>query len=234
MWFDDVIRKKEEREFSAEAQFFIKGNSFQWHIECCTSVATKVRFALKQYADKAFQQRWGSKAEIRILSLQGERDFALDHTNTKKRTQAIAFTAQVVKLTICGLKSGRRMIRVGTINGEPHEVEIQLLIQTVKSEVRKPLFYHLLHTLADVQAYVWEKLKDEATRFTNFPLPHLLWHLKLDKESLTTAHVKTKEEIIDCFSQEIINRSKGAVWNEEKGTCFAVDEDQDDNEEADE
>ena len=95
MWVDNVIRKKEEQEYSAEAQLFIKGNSFQWHIECFSSVADKVRFALRQYADKGFQQRWGSKAEIRVLSPQGERDFALDHTNTKKQTQAIAFMAQV-------------------------------------------------------------------------------------------------------------------------------------------
>ena len=33
VWVDDVIRKKEEKEFSAEAQLFIKGNSFQWHIK---------------------------------------------------------------------------------------------------------------------------------------------------------------------------------------------------------
>ena len=104
-----------------------------------------------------------------MLSPQGDRDFALDHKNSKKRTQAIAFTAQVVKLTICGLTTGRRMVRVGTVAGEPHEVEIQMLIQTVKSKDKKPLFYHLLHTLADVQACVWDKLLDEAKKFANFP-----------------------------------------------------------------
>ena len=121
-----------------------------------------------------------------MLTRQGEKDFALNHTNTKKITQAIAFTDQVIKLNICGLKSGRRTVRVGTVNGDLHEVEIQQLFQTVKSETgNSKLFYHILQTLDDVRACVWDKVKDEATRFANFPLPHLFWHLKLDKDGIT-------------------------------------------------
>ena len=44
VWVDDVIGNREEREFSVEDQLFIKGNSSQWHIESCTSIADKVRF----------------------------------------------------------------------------------------------------------------------------------------------------------------------------------------------
>ena len=61
--------------------------------------------------------------------------------------------------------------------------------------------------MADVRACVWEKLKDEATRFVNLPLPHLLRHLKLDKDGLTTDQLTTKAEITDCFSQEVINNT---------------------------
>ena len=124
VWVNDVIIKKEYQEFSAEAQLFIKVNSPQWHIDSFTSIADKVRFALKQYGEKPSQQRWGSKAEIWMLTRQGKQEFSLNHMNTKKSTRAISLTAQVIKLTICGLKSGRRTVRVGMVNGDPHDVEI--------------------------------------------------------------------------------------------------------------
>ena len=81
-------------------------------------------------------------------------------------------------------------------NGEPHEVEIHQIFQEVRSVMGNyKLFYHLLQTLGDIQACVWEKLADEATRFANFPLPHLIRHLKIDNDNLMAAQVTFREAI---------------------------------------
>ena len=71
-------------------------------------------------------------------------------------------------------------------------------------------------------------------KFSNFPLPHLLRNLKLDKDDLTHDQLNTKDEITACFSKETIDRSEGAEWNEERRNFCAVNEAQDEEEEADE
>ena len=90
-----------------------------------------------------------------MLSRQGERDFALILTNSKKRAQVITFTAQVKTLRISGRITSHRLIRVGIHNGEPHEVEIQHIFQEVRSVMGNcKLFYHFLQPMGDVQACV--------------------------------------------------------------------------------
>ena len=70
------------------------------------------------------------------------------------------------------------------------------------------LFYHLIQTLGDVHACVWEKFQEESTRFANFPLPHILRHLQLDIEHLTAENITLRDEITNCFSTEMIQRSE--------------------------
>ena len=95
VWISEKAKEIEKKAYNAQALAFIDTHGKQYHIECCNSIREDVTKYLDIYKGN-FCARWGPKAEIRTMPTWEPKDFGLTISNGKKRTQAIAFNAQVV------------------------------------------------------------------------------------------------------------------------------------------
>ena len=155
--------------YNYQALAFIDTHGKQYHLECCNSIRNDVDKYLGVYG-ASFCARWGPKAEIRTMPSWEPNDFSLTIANGKKHTQAIAFNAQGVSQPIIGLRSTHHKVPISATL----TLEIQELFQKVRASDGGRIFYHLVHTGYNVQGCVALSLVEEASKFSNFTLPHLL------------------------------------------------------------
>jgi hypothetical protein len=96
-------KRNRKETYNDQALAFIDTHGKQYYIECCNSIRDDVDKYLGIYG-ASFCARWGPKAEIRTMPSWEPKDFNLTIVNGKKRTQVIAFNAQLVSQPIIGLQ----------------------------------------------------------------------------------------------------------------------------------
>ena len=142
--------------------------------------------------------------------------FSLTIANGKKHTQAIAFNAEVVSHPTIGLKLTHHKVPISATE----TLEIQELFQQVRAPDGGRLFYHVVNTDYNVQGCVAVSLVEEASKFSNFTLLHLLRALKLDDSHiLSEAQNETRQEIEKSFTLKMLRRAKDVMWDKDKKIC---------------